>query len=640
MRLAVGLVICAVLLPAALYAQYTQTDIYHIQQDMIPVGTDVEVDSVVVTAIDLKPTTYGFWAQEIPGGPWSGVLCYCSYTDPVATWDVEVGDLVLVQGTRTEYPLTGSQVTEIDVDNVVMIQKDYGEPACQLLSTEDLGWQPIDSTYAERWEGVYICVDTVYVDSLMDFAEWLVGEYHDHPGAVPGMRLSIDDKLVDPTLNQPAVGDTLSLIKGVFSEEYGTYKLWPRGTSDLTFMGPPPGPNLILAYPISETEIIALFDRDLEEASAENINNYYLQSETAVTQATLNLGNPKRVRLLTATQPDTLLDSLVVCDVKSAEGTAMFECESYGFMSGITPIWFAQRPAIGSTYFDDSQLIGQQITVRGVVTSSSAHFGGPFFMRDGLGPWNGMYVYWPGANVTVGDSIVISGSISEYYGWTELGSVDYSLVLDTGIPVAPDVVANTTLMADSMASESYESCFIKLEDMEVVTYLDSYGEWDVDDIGHSANVPVGDFAVTYGEGYAYPGLESIVDIQGCMRYDYNEYKIEPRDSSDIVIVTPCTAGTGSGGAIATRLDQNTPNPFVSGTTIKFAVAAETRVKVAVYDVSGRMVRELANKMMTAGEHTLSWDGKDSNNQQVGPGIYFYEFTTPKGSIQKKMVVLK
>jgi hypothetical protein len=640
MRAILAISVCVLLMPAVLLAQYTPATIYEIQQGTIAVGTAVEVDSVVVTAMDLKPDTYGFLAQELAGGPWSGILCYTVGTDPYETWNVEVGDMVLVQGTHQEYPTTGSRVTEIEVDDVVMIEKDYGEPACQLLSCGDLGREVEDSTFAEQWEGVYICVDTVQVGSLWEWQEFVVGEYHNHPGAGLGDSLIIDDKLVDPTINQPGIGDTLSLIKGVYSEEHGNYRLWPRGTEDLEFMGPPPGPNLTLAFATSDTSIQARFDRELDEESAEDVNNYFLQSETEIVRAILML-SLKDVRLITATQPDTLLDSLVVCDVESDEGVAMFECQKYGYMAGVTPIWYVQRPAIGGTYFDESHIEGQQVTVSGIVTSSSPAFGGPFYMRDGTGPWSGIYIYWPAANVAFGDSVTISGVVSEHYGLTEIGSKDFYDNHGSKLPVYPDTVANTVIMADSMVSESYEGCFVDLDSMEVTTYPDSYGEWDVDDLAHQAAVPIGDLAIEYGAyGYAYPGLGSIVNIQGCFTYSFSEYKLEPRDSADIFVIDACQSGAEAGDGLTARLEQNAPNPFAAGTTIRFAVPSETRVKVAVYDVTGRLVRELADKVMTPGEYTVTWNGKDNRNQEVGPGIYFYTFTTPKGSFQKKMVVLK
>jgi hypothetical protein len=641
MRLLVGVVVCALLVPAALFAQYTPATVYEIQQGIVPVGTDVEVDSVVVTGLDLKPTTYGFLAQEIPGGPWSGVLFYTVGTDPTAEWDIEVGDLVGVRGVHQEYPETGSRVTEVEVDTAWVIVKGYGEPDCQLLSCGDLGREAEDSTFAEQWEGVYICVDTVQVGSQWDYAEWVVGEYHNHPGAGLGDSLIIDDKLVDPTLNMPAVGDTLSLIKGIYSEEHGNYRLWPRGTYDLEFMGPPPGPNLVLTYATSDTSVNAVFDRPLQESSAENKNNYFLESDTEILQAILNLSNMKTVRLITATQPDTLLDSLVVCDVKSAEGTAMFECQKYGFMAGLTPMAYVQKPGNDPVYWDTPLIVNEQVTVKGIVTSASSDFGGPFFMRDDMGPWNSIYIYWPGANVTVGEEVVVSGVVQEYYGFTEISSIDFFWRGTGGHSAIPDSITNIELAADSVRMEAYESCLVDLDSMVVTTYLDGYDEWWVNDQLAQAPVKVGDFAIYAGDsGYTYPGLGSLINIQGCWRYDYGEYKLEPRTNADIVTLVPCTGGVKARDGFRARLDQNSPNPFVAGTTIKFEVPKQARVRVSVYDVAGRLVKDLADREMAPGEYTVSWDGRDSRNKEVGPGIYFYNFTTPERSIQKKMVLLK
>jgi len=639
MRIAVAIILCTLLVPAAVFAQYTPATIYEIQQGIIPVGTDVEVDSVVVTALDLKPNTYGFVAQELAGGPWSGVLCYSIGVEPNAAWGIDVGDLVTVRGTHAEYPTSGSRVTEVTVDTAWVVVEDYGEPDCQLLSCGDLGYGAGDSTFAEQWEGVYICLDTVQVIALGDYDEWSFVEYHDHPGAGLGDTVRVAPKLIDPTLNPPGIGDTLSLIKGIYSEEWGNYRIWPRGTEDLDFMGPPPGPNFVLAYATSDTSIHAVFDRELLESSAENVNNYFLESETTILDAALNLSNKKTVRLMTATQPDTLLDSLVVCDVESSEGVAMFECQKQGFMAGITPIHYVQKPGTDSVYWDTPLIEGEQVTVKGVVTSDSDDFGGPFFMRDAPGPWNGLYVYRPSANVSRGDTVTVSGVVDEYYGWTELSSTDYIYVHGSGPAPVADTVSNTVVMADSVLREAYESCFINFDMMEVTAYLNSYGEWEVDDTLGTGAVPVGDFAIEDGSGYAYPGLGSIVNIQGCWQY-YYQHILQPRDSADIVVIVPCTSGSEMREGLTARLDQNAPNPFVVGTDIRFQVPTKARVRIAVYDVTGRLVKNLADQVMTPGEYTVSWNGRDNRNEEVGPGIYFYEFTTPKGSIQKKMVLLK
>ena len=53
MRLAIVVFVCALALPAALFAQYTPTTIYNIQQGVHPEGDPIQVTNVVVTAEDL-----------------------------------------------------------------------------------------------------------------------------------------------------------------------------------------------------------------------------------------------------------------------------------------------------------------------------------------------------------------------------------------------------------------------------------------------------------------------------------------------------------------------------------------------------------------------------------------------------------
>ncbi|MGD8628188.1 MAG: hypothetical protein PVH52_03840, partial [bacterium] len=297
--------------------EYIITDIYSVQQETFPQGTNVRIDSVVCAAVDHKETTFGFWGQELPGGPWSGVLCYSYYDRPDVAYNIEVGDMFSVIGEYQEYPSgTGlSQVTEISVDDAWPVIKGYGVPDPVRFSCDDVIILPVDppDSLTEMWEGVFMYVDTVQVVSHLSYDEWTVKEYHVHPGYHGDDSLVIGPKLVTPTLSIPAIGDTLTKITGVFSEEYGLYKLWPRGLDDLEFMGPAPGPQVLQAFATSQTSVKVVFDKALDQTSAENLDNYFLASETAITDATLD-GTLKVVDLTTASQPTNTLDQLTVCD--------------------------------------------------------------------------------------------------------------------------------------------------------------------------------------------------------------------------------------------------------------------------------------------------------------------------------------
>jgi flagellar hook assembly protein FlgD len=65
-----------------------------------------------------------------------------------------------------------------------------------------------------------------------------------------------------------------------------------------------------------------------------------------------------------------------------------------------------------------------------------------------------------------------------------------------------------------------------------------------------------------------------------------------------------------------------------------------RAKVTVYDVTGRLVRILADGVAEAGEHHVAWDGKDAHGRTVSSGLYFCRLTTPAGALQHKMMVLR
>jgi len=89
-----------------------------------------------------------------------------------------------------------------------------------------------------------------------------------------------------------------------------------------------------------------------------------------------------------------------------------------------------------------------------------------------------------------------------------------------------------------------------------------------------------------------------------------------------------------------RLFQNYPNPFNPTTSIKYYLPADTHVSLCIYDVSGKLTRELVRDKQAKGYHVVTWDGKDSRGKSVGSGVYFYVLKADKKRITKKMVLLR
>jgi hypothetical protein len=67
-----------------------------------------------------------------------------------------------------------------------------------------------------------------------------------------------------------------------------------------------------------------------------------------------------------------------------------------------------------------------------------------------------------------------------------------------------------------------------------------------------------------------------------------------------------------------------PNPFGRSTTIQFGLASAARVWLAIYDVGGRTIRVLEDRVLEAGLHERVWDGRDAAGQAMPSGIYFYQ----------------
>jgi hypothetical protein len=85
---------------------------------------------------------------------------------------------------------------------------------------------------------------------------------------------------------------------------------------------------------------------------------------------------------------------------------------------------------------------------------------------------------------------------------------------------------------------------------------------------------------------------------------------------------------------------NYPNPFNPTTTIVFSVPERGRAKIVVYDLAGREVDVLVDRVFTSGEYQAMWDGKNRIGEQVVSGVYFARITVNDYTAVTKMVLLR
>jgi len=93
-------------------------------------------------------------------------------------------------------------------------------------------------------------------------------------------------------------------------------------------------------------------------------------------------------------------------------------------------------------------------------------------------------------------------------------------------------------------------------------------------------------------------------------------------------------------APGTKLLANVPNPFNPSTEVRFQLQRPGRVRVAVYDMTGRLVRDLVDEDLVGGPHHRVWDGRDRGGRPVPSGAYYLRLETPDATDHRKMMLLK
>jgi xyloglucan-specific exo-beta-1,4-glucanase len=83
------------------------------------------------------------------------------------------------------------------------------------------------------------------------------------------------------------------------------------------------------------------------------------------------------------------------------------------------------------------------------------------------------------------------------------------------------------------------------------------------------------------------------------------------------------------------LSQNYPNPFNPLTKINYSLPQGTKVSIKIYDILGKLVKELVNEYKEAGTYTVTFDGSN-----FASGVYFYKIEAGKFIQTKKMVLIK
>jgi len=169
---------------------------------------------------------------------------------------------------------------------------------------------------------------------------------------------------------------------------------------------------------------------------------------------------------------------------------------------------------------DTSALFGTSVNTDGIVTAVRSN---GYYIQDGAGAWNGVFVFDTGNTPSIGDDLSITADVDEYFNMTELKNVT-AFVINSSGNTLPAATALSTLAVND---EQYEGVLVSVSTAQSMGAPNGFGEWDVDDGSGVITIDDGMFAFS-------PVVSNNYDVTGVVDYAFGIFKIEPRDAADVV----------------------------------------------------------------------------------------------------------
>ena len=124
----------------------------------------------------------------------------------------------------------------------------------------------------------------------------------------------------------------------------------------------------------------------------------------------------------------------------------------------------------------------------------------------------------------------------------------------------------------------------------------------------AVDIPVRDDSVAYS-GVMLVDTDDPLDPTQIMTLEAHALLTDIENKPDVIISK-------------NELIGNYPNPFNPTTTIKYNVANQAHVKLAIYNVRGQLMQTLVNAQQTTGKYKITWDGTNQSGIKQASGIYF------------------
>lgn len=649
--------------------------------------------------------------------PWSGIFVRCGFdssnADAIGFYNIERGDVIKITGRVNEFPTNNmnsfTQFEPIQGMPIEIISSGNPLPPPVHLSIAEFneGANPggkVKFSTGEQWEAREVMFTNLSIGASVNITRgtWQVVDvngntfsdydwsYHftlGHGGSEPVAG--------DPNYVVPPIGTKVDTLRGYISTSSGSesnrgYRICPIYPSDVVYGKIAPGLTSHRRTPVIVTK----------DSNATVTAKVFRQTSAVVSGAPLN--QPKLVysvnfgswQEVTMTNPGAG-DSISTGAIpKQAEGSVVRyfvkatdtdnqvtilansgSLTQYDSTKGFffyTVVDRSKNPVLSpkdvqTTIYNNgrSPYIGAIDSVGGIVTAdtsalrrSALSAGGPsgYYIQSGNQPWSGLWLVGPDSimlKMKMGDSVIVTGTISEFNDVTELFNITKGRIVSSGKPIPTPVKLKTERFGDAASNgnldaEPYEGMLVQFDSV-TVTSLDPVFS-DVTEYwvsNSSASILVrregknkySNVAADSGVGLTVLKVgDKFTSMIGVLHYSFGRYKVVPRTDADFVGYSPLLGvqiNRNPGTPKVYALDQNYPNPFNPSTTVRYSIPNAGVVSLKVYNVIGQEVASLVNEYQTAGSYSVRFDAS-----KLSTGMYLYKISSGAFTEVKKMLLVK
>lgn len=240
----------------------------------------------------------------------------------------------------------------------------------------------------------------------------------------------------------------------------------------------------------------------------------------------------------------------------------------------------------------------------------------------------------------MGDYNALAASATRLHAtWADTRDADIN-VYTAAIPTSQAITAcqaDTTVTANSVANFGWTLANrnILYQNLYFVSYT-SQRAWGLPGLPTPTNIPA-ESSTLWQQSVSIPDTAAAGVNQICLTLTNGSGAEVSTCCFDVTVQGALSVGSGN---LAFALRGASPNPAMGRANLSFSLARDADVTLEVYNLQGARVRTVLSGTLTAGSHSVAWDGLDESGSRARAGTYFVRLASGGQSATSRFVFLR